>query len=356
MRTVVDFSPMVAFQSIRKSKLFRQLFLYQNLDLYPLFSDQLLCGFLNPSIPHHQLVAMATEKACRLHPPKITVSFLEHHPYSRAHYEGVSRGAPGAVTFAVQHASYSHEKTFVFLHPRIEFLGEPDGCSVPHPDYVCSMGFLGQRIFAECGYPSDRILVTGSPRYDHVRIRLSENPRPSAHENGGQNTRLLLVTSLAEKPELEMIEAVHSAVIGNQAIELRLRSHPFNPIERSPAFYQYRSVIQETKGALKDDLAAADLILFTYSTVAEEAILQGKTVWQWLSLAFNGSALAEVAPIPRFCTVQGLRKALETPHDPSDPRSHALDVEEITAQLFYKADGNAATRISAAILSLLGRS
>jgi hypothetical protein len=34
----------------------------------------------------------------------------------------------------------------------------------------------------------------------------------------------------------------------------------------------------------------------------------------------------------------------------------ALDVEEIETQLFFRADGHAAARIAAAILSLLGKS
>jgi hypothetical protein len=47
---------------------------------------------------------------------------------------------------AIQHASYSHEKTFLFFHPQLEFAGDPDDCPLPHPDYVCATDVLGQNI------------------------------------------------------------------------------------------------------------------------------------------------------------------------------------------------------------------
>jgi hypothetical protein len=62
---------------------------------------------------------------------------------------------------------------------------------------------------------------------------------------------------------------------------------------------------------LEENLDAADLILFTYSTVAEEALLRGKPVWQWLTLGYNGSALAAINGTKQFSSVAGLRRGLE---------------------------------------------
>jgi len=114
LKAIVDFRPAVTFLQLRGRPDFKKLFYKGGLDYYALFARRLLYGFLNASIPHFELVALATERACRNHRPKVTVNFLEHFPYSRAHYEGIRRADCGTQCCAVQHASYSHGKTILF--------------------------------------------------------------------------------------------------------------------------------------------------------------------------------------------------------------------------------------------------
>lgn len=364
IKAVGDFRPLATFLKVRHQSAFREVFQENEFDYYPLFSGLLLRGFLDTSLPRCDLVALATERACRRYRPKVTLSFLEHFPYSRAHYEGVRRAGIGTTCYAVQHASYNHEKTFLFLHPFLEFKGEPDGYAVPHPDYVCAMGTLGQELFLECGYPKERVLLTGSPRYDHVRALLSGDKDRlvsnalSSKKAGGkgrhEKTQLLLVSSLHLDTELEMIDAVCAATQDVTGIKLLCRNHPFRRIELHPGFAQYKDRIEFTHGSLDEDLAQADLILFTYSTVTEEAVLRGKPVWQWLAVGFNGSALAEVVAIPQFGSVASLREALrDFRAEPSRFLPGAETRQLVLERLFYLGDGEAAKRIADVILELL---
>ena len=136
LKAVGDFRPLMAFLRLRTSAAFGGTFQAGGFDCAPLFSARLLRGFLDASLPHGDLVAAATERACRRYRPKVVLSFLEHFPHSRAHYEGVRQAGRGTICVAIQHASYNHEKTFLFLHPVMEFTGEPDGQPVPHPPHV----------------------------------------------------------------------------------------------------------------------------------------------------------------------------------------------------------------------------
>lgn len=351
LRAVGDFYPLVTFLSICKRPAFREVFQEGGFDYYPLFSRRLMRGFLDASLPHCDLVALATERACCRYRPKVALSFLEHFPYSRAHYEGVRRARNSTICFAIQHASYSREKTFLFLHPAFEFRGEPDGCTVPHPDYVCVMGVLGQKLFLECGYPKGHVLLTGSPRYDYIGASFSDLLSSGQRERvrGSESIRLLIVSSLDVDLELEMVEAVCAAARDVSGTKLFLRNHPFRQIEQYPRFAPYQDQIELMHESLEEDLAQADLILFTYSTVAEEAFLRGKPVWQWLSLGFNGSALAEVVAIPRFGSVASLREALRDFH--ADPSRFLPGVEArqlALKQLFYQGDGGGVRRIAIA--------
>lgn len=342
----VDFHPLACFLRVRRGSAFKEVFQNNGLDYRPLFSERLFSEFLNSSLPYFSLVALAVERACRRYRPKATMSFLEHFPYSRAHYEGVGRAGVGTVCFAVQHASYSHEKTFLFLHPFLEFAGEPDGCAVPHPDYVCVMGTLGQELFLECGYPKERVLLTGSPRYDHVKDS-GDEVKPTGSARRKKEIYLLMPSTLHLDLELEMIEAACVAVRDLPGIKLLFRNHPFRRIQEHPRFLEFKDQIKITWGSLEEDLDQADLVLFTYSTVAEEAFLRGKPVWQWLPLGFNGSALAEAVAIPQFGSVGKLRKALKDfVADPTAFLPSNYMRQLVLEKLFYRSDGGAAIRIA----------
>ncbi|MFZ5447611.1 MAG: hypothetical protein ACOZFS_03115 [Thermodesulfobacteriota bacterium] len=351
---MANFAPLAIFLRTRSTLKFRKTFQQKGLDFYPLFAWPLFYGFLDANIPHCELIALATSKACRRHQPRVVLSFLEHFPAARALYEGVRQTGANTKCVNVQHASYNHEKTFLFLHPALEFQGQPDGCAVPHPDLVCALGPLGRELFLECGYSPEQVLSTGSPRYDYISglaARTKPDPWEKDRPQNG-HVRLLMVSSLSLDLEMEMLEAVNAATRGLNQIELYLRSHPMQPIERHPDFGRYRNYVELTRGSLEEDLARADLVLFTYSTVAEEAFLQGKPVWQWLPLKFNASALAEIASIPQFASVKGLRASLQeflnNPQLPSDTmRQQAFD------RLFYLVDGGSVTKITEIVRSLI---
>jgi len=324
---------------------FRQAFLDRGLDFYPVFADSLLSGFLSSGIPHCELVATATERACRRLRPRVTVSFLEHFPYARAHYEGVRRAGTGTVNYAMQHGSYNHEKTFLFLDPELEFHGGDDGCAVPKPDYVFAMGALGRELFLDCGYPPERVLLTGSARYDHVSAPALASPRIGLPKQAGM--RVLIVAAHHADLEFEMLEAVCAASRELEWLHLVLKAHPFRRLAEQPRFAPYQPVVRMAEGTLDEELAQADLVLFTYSTVAEEAFIRGNAVWQWCSFDFNGSALGEALPIPRFFSVSSLRQALlEFRADPRKFLPTAAARQIALERLFHTGDGGAADRIA----------
>ena len=354
LRALVDLKPLASFLTLRSCPRFKEIFQAGGLDYSPLFFLKLFSGFLDSSLPRCELVALATQRAAQRYRPKVILSFLEHFPYSRAQYEGVRRAGGGTSCWAMQQASYSHEKTFLSLHPALEFRGEPDECPVPHPDYVCAMGLLGQELFLECGYPPDRVLLTGSTRYDHVRAQNSWGKEQTGMGDAAGVIRLLLVSSLKVDQDLAMVEAVWTAVREMTGIKLYRRNHPFARMDRQPGFAPYRDHIEVSRGSLEADLDRADLVIFTYSTVAEEAFLRGKPVWQWLPDGFNGSALAEVVTIPQFGSVGHLREALREYQ--TNPRAFLPNPgsrQQVFERLFYPGDGQAANRMAQSIMAYL---
>jgi surface carbohydrate biosynthesis protein (TIGR04326 family) len=277
--------------------------------------------------------------------PKVTLSFLEFFPHARAHYEGMRRSGCGAINIAMQHAGVCREKTFYYLHPKIEYEGLPDGCRVPAPDRVIAMGTLAAEIFRESGFANERVILAGSARYDHVRFSFSDiRPRAARPREGLRH--VLLVCSLELEVEIQMVEAVCLALRRLDGFVARVRSHPFARVDSHPRFASQRDAVEISDGTLDSDIAWADVVVFSYSTVADEAWLQGVPAWQWLPLAFNGSALVEALAVPRFGTIDALREAFRKFAVDSEKFVPTAEQRELAARrLFFPADGKAAERI-----------
>jgi surface carbohydrate biosynthesis protein (TIGR04326 family) len=328
-----DLGPLWTVIRFRRS--LRKATVWNRYEFAALFNTPLLDGCLNESLPNAELTTKATERAHRRYIPKAFFSFLEHFPHARASYQGIAQSEAGTATFATQHASYNREKTFLSLDPVIEFRGEPDGCAVPHPDYVCAMGEVGRDLFLACGYADSHVLLTGSPRYDMLQSR-----KLSARHRLDDSVNVLMVATLNLPMELEMMHAVAASARDLPRFRLRLRCHPARRIRQEDAA---ACGVEITTGSLDEDLTNADVVLFTYSTVAEEAFIAGRPAWQWLPMGFDGSALAEAARIPRFGSVAKLREALiKFAKDRNRFIPDAAARASVFRKLFFEGSGSAA--------------
>lgn len=300
--SLMRFRPFFVFREYERRDAFKEIFKRDGLDFYPLLKMWLYAGFLDGTIPYHELVCLAHQKAVRKYQPKAVVTFLNFFPYARAVYAGVKKGHPGSAVYDIQHASYSWEDTIGLLDADVEFEGIPDGCSVPHADYMCVMGELGRDIFTKSGFPHDRVLLTGSSRYDEAS---AVDARAMRHY--GFKKHILIAASLDKKLELEMVDAVHTAFEQFPDVKLSLRPHPFSDIRGDRRFRYYEDRIRCSSGtSLDEDLADADAVIFSYSTVAEEAFIRGIPVWQWVTAGYNASVFRDIPVIPTFATVDGL--------------------------------------------------
>ena len=270
---------------------------------------------------------------------------------SRAFYHGGRFGNSKVIHCTMQHASYSRGKMFLVVDPEREYCGKPDGYPIPTPDYIFAMGELGRKIFLENGFPPDRIFLTGSSRYDNIKELTEKRDEKIVN----RSLKILLVPTLNNPSlEFEMIQAVSLAATGLGKLKLYIRSHPFARIEDHPDFKPYRHLITSTCGTLDEDLEMADLVIFTYSTVAEEALLRSIPVYQWLSTGFNGSVFSDIKGIPNFSTVRSLQESLiKFSEKPDSFKPTEEQKKSVARKCFYKTDGQASQRIAARIQTIL---
>ncbi len=302
LRCVMQFRPFVIFTRYARTKAFKDVFKKDGLDFYPLLKMWLYAGFLDGTIPYHELVSLAHKKVAQKYQPKTAIGFLNFFPYARATYAGIKKWHAPCVVYDIQHASYAWEDTIGLLDAQYEFTGVPDGCAMPHADYMFAMGEFGRNIFMKSGFSQDRILLTGSSRYDTPSVI---DVTVTRERRLGKN--ILIAASLNKELELEMIDAVYKAFANFPDVSIYVRSHPFSQIRSCPEFQRYADRIQCTSGTtLQEDLSRADIVIFSYSTVAEEAFIQGIPVWQWVSAGYNASVFRDIKVAPAVFSAEGL--------------------------------------------------
>jgi surface carbohydrate biosynthesis protein (TIGR04326 family) len=349
VRAVFDFRPLRDFVEVQARPEFRALLRLEPFDLFPILREQMAVLLAGPSVGRWELIALATARACRRLRPKVLLGFLEVLLHSRAMYAGARSAGTGTQIWAAQHAAYGRDKTFGILDPRRELRGEPDGCPLPAPDGIFVMGQLSREIWVENGFPPDHVLVTGGLRYQHIaQIQHHDGTRqPGA-------LRILLAGSLVEASDLDMCDAVTAAADLPPGTEIALRDHPANRLSAARDFQRFRDRIRVTAGPLYEDLAWADLVVVTHSSVGEEALLRGIPVWHWVWAGVNQSVFMDLPVIPRFTSVESLRLALEAfRRDPDAYRPAAEVSESIRQQCFGGDPGNASARIAACVRELV---
>lgn len=346
---IFDFSYLFSYLRYRRSGEFRAIFREEGCDFWPLFKNDLLYYFSDASMPHYFLMETAYRRAAACYKPKMIFGFMQFFLFSRAFYQGVKFGYPAVIKCDMQHAGYGREKTFILMDRERELLGNPDDNGMPVPDYFFTMGELCREILVEDGFLPEKIFVTGSARYDYI---WGENNKFQKRDNSTA-INVLIVTSVAISVELEMIQAVFLASQGLN-LKLYLRSHPFARIEDTASYKPYSGYIVSTSSSLEDDLKVADLVLFTYSTVAEEAFIRGIPILQWHPCGFNGSVFRDIKIIPSAYSVEGLRTALKSfINDPASFRPSPEQIGLVLNKCFYKMDAQASSRIAQKAIEIL---
>jgi CDP-glycerol glycerophosphotransferase (TagB/SpsB family) len=137
-------------------------------------------------------------------------------------------------------------------------------------------------------------------------------------------------------------------------VKLKLRSHPFARMENLPGYKKYSDNIISSTSTLEDDLKDADIVVSTYSTVAEEAFLRGIPVIQWLTKGFNGSVFRDLNIVRKVSSADELGRALKSFIADPKPFYPTKDAQEaVLRNCFYKADGQASSRIADATAKIL---
>ncbi len=334
-----------------KSREFKKQYVRNNLDCYPLFRKSFLKPFISKGISEYVLAYIAAKRACHSIRPKILITFLEFFLSSRALYAAAKAVNSKTILLTAQHASYCMEKCFGIFDPVLEMQGVPDNCKIPAPEKIFAMGELSRRYWLKSGYADDQIFLTGGLRFQHIG---SKEIKPISQRERKNRLTVLLIFGMNEILDFDMCAAVCAAVKNAPGIRLKVRNHPSYMITGRKEFSQYLNAVEISQNTVGDDLTSADLIIFTHSSLPDEAFIIGVPVWQWIGATFDTSTFSELPIIPRFSSIRELKAALKEFVASPDKFIPSMDVRKLVQRDFFgKYPAETSHRISEEINTLL---
>lgn len=346
VREVTRVRPLITYLKYRG--VIRTVLNRSGFDLFQIFKKQLLYRFLDSSIPHLRLVELAFLRACGELKPKVAVSFLETYPFSRACYSGISRYSNSVNKIAIQHGTRCEETMFFRFHPEKEFEIGEDGQSVPKSDYMYVMGNIARKIAEKSGYPETHAVVTGSPRFDHVK-RLER-----VRDVIDREVCVLFAASGHVDQEIPAFLSVVRVVEQLQGVKLVLREHFFWKLSERADVMKHASSFEVSLLPLEDDINRADLVIYTTTTFAEECVMRSVPVWQIVNQMANFSSLVEFDEVKKIYSEAHLLDEMNKELAEGEFAGYSPEVlDEMEAGLFHNCDGMAADRVASNIKSLI---
>jgi surface carbohydrate biosynthesis protein (TIGR04326 family) len=269
----------------------RRSVIFDGIDVWPLMRDDFFLGAISYGTMQYRLIYNAFYSLFKKLNSQIDLLlFLEHYPFSRAICLAAKNSNKKNIRInAMQHAAYSKGKTFAYIDPVNEFKkSEIDLMELPHPDRILVMGTQNLELFKSFGYSQDSIKQTGSCRYEKTSISAGIR-----NYTRGEKFSILLPLSVKQNIHHDLIKAVYFATKGINNIQIIIRNHPYwNIQEKFPWIMDKLDTFHFSSQSLIADFESTHLVISSYSTVAEEALLYGLPVIQWQGIDFEGSPFA----------------------------------------------------------------
>ena len=166
-------------------------------------------------------------------------------------------------TIGFAHAAYSKGHLYI----RWDKKGEP-----PRPDYIAVTGEIARKRFEDAGVPSQKIIVTGSPRY-HTNVS------DIGSMNLKQRKKILFIVGLGF--EMRIFSAMISKnpnILTKYDLHIRRSYHSWFEEQNKAEKRMQRAGVEYSceNGELVTQIDESDIVLYEATSAGLEAVLRGK--------------------------------------------------------------------------------
>ncbi len=265
-----QWSALVRYRRLERSAVFRRSFEFAGADVSRLMVP-LVRGSIAGMAKWAQTVGSMTASLRQM--GNVKAVLVQEEFYPRGMQTIAAARQLGIPTVGVQHGANS---------PAHLVYTVPAGCveGSPVPDYFCAYGEYGKEVLCRHGsYPSERIWVVGSPRFDHV-VRKPGRGRDARELLGLPTEKFVaMVATEGYRWSEAPCRALFEAVRGLDDVLVCIKMHPKdNAAEKYKALARRCGAnnVRYYADRFDDLLAACDVLIAPCSTTILEAMLLGK--------------------------------------------------------------------------------
>lgn len=337
---------------------FRQSFTYQGINLWDIFEDRLKFKFFY-EFPEVVKIIELSKRIVEVEKPDAVVVASENSRDNRGLIAACHiRSIP---VVALQHGMLSASDTLFSRYrcQAYELQGSPTKLSII-PDRLCVYGEDTKSILTQLGFPTDRVVITGQPRYD-ILVKAGEifdRKRFCATWGIDSTKPIVLIGSQPfrhvagdrEDYRKSFYRSVFQALSDEPWIQIVIKTHPVEEEEWHEELTKemgVKAVVLRRDSDTNEALYACDVLITSYSTVAVEAMILGKPV-----ITINLTGNPDLVPYAQKGAAIGVYKA----EDIAPAVKDALENPEVRKGLekgrqrylenqLYKTDGQATRRV-----------
>jgi len=172
--------------------------------------------------------------------------------------------------FSPETTSIGYVHTYAIPMYTLYSVSEKEKDLMPLPDKIIVNGEQSKKYLVACGYPEDRVFIGGALRYTYLASETAASPEKK------DKFTVFAAASVNINEAVELIEKCLEAFSGRLEFTIIIKLHPTLPfaiISKNFPSFPENFVVSETP--VHDLLKRSDLVLYTSSTVAIEAVALG---------------------------------------------------------------------------------
>ncbi|MBI5888776.1 MAG: hypothetical protein HZB82_08725 [Deltaproteobacteria bacterium] len=309
--------------SLRRTRLKRPV-MFSGVDVSAIYEAEIEKGYLDASYTKNILrYFIAARLACSIRFGLYTQTY-ENYAWEKMMILGIRKNRPQARILGFQHAFVS-EDSFKY------FTGAKERDIAPLPDGIITMGRATKNILQSYGnYPAGILTEGCALRQEYLAGVKIFNRRRFG--------RVVVPLTMIAKESALTLDFLCSSGLASSGIKVIVRCHPAAPFEtfqRLLAEELPDSFVFDSARSVEEELRQSDMVLYTWTTVAAEALRMGLPVIYLDVLSplrvdplFECDALKKSVSVP-----EGLIPAMDGFYNMTD---EAFSAEQAGAQSYLK--------------------
>jgi len=277
---------------------------FQGLDVSAIMDRVERVDWINPRAATVRMIPEIVSQWRRRVDARAFIYTYEGQSWERGYCLAMREHFPQAKLIGYQHATVS---PMWMSH----FLSQAEWGKVDFPDRLVTNGWHPYNLLRQNGIPERTLACGGAFRYDAL---LSVLPAPARGTSGSPVTRVLVTLPILQAQAAELLLAALRAFADPQTFQVTLKFHPHLPtgrVLREAGIGPFPAHVSVEEKPLSELLRDADVLVYTYSATALEALAAGVPV-----VHFASGCDIDMDPLASFDgirvstgTAEGLRAA-----------------------------------------------